>query len=133
MSKIFIRKRKVGKLMKTSELMAMPSCKLNKVFGIRGTSFDRNVRYSPRVKSVWKKLYESGYTINEIAEMSGAFPRTVRVSVDEDYAEKYRARRVEESRRYRSKHEKKKVVQEDKHRGEYKKSILATMSHLVEV
>ncbi len=119
--------------MKTSELMAMTDCKLNKTFSIRGTAFDRNVRYSPRVKEMWKKLYASGTPVVEIAEMFGAYPRTVRVAVDEDYAEKYRQRRIVESRKYRETHVKKKVVQEDMIRGQYKKSILATMMHLVEI
>lgn len=119
--------------MKTNELMAMTDCKLNKTFSIRGTSFDRNVRYSPRVKDMWKMLYNSGNTVTEIAEMFGAYPRTVRVVVDKEYAEKYRQRRVIESKKYRSTHAKKKVTQEDMHRGQYKKSILSTMLHLVEV
>ena len=119
--------------MKPVDLIALSDCKLNKYFSIRGTSFDRNVRYSPRVKSVWKKLYDSGFSVKEISDMSGAYPRTVRVAVDEEYAEKYRLRRIEESRRYRSTHEKKKVVQEDMHRGQYKKMVLGTMLHLADV
>lgn len=128
----FYQKEKGG-IMKTSKLMMMTNCKLNKSFNIRGTSFDRSVRYSPRVKEMWKVLYNSGTPVVEIAEMFGAYPRTVRVAVDSEYAEKYRQRRVVESKRYRSTHVKKKVVREDEQRGAYKKSILATMAHLVEV
>ena len=119
--------------MKLAELMAMTDCQVNKTFSIRGTTFDRNVRYSPRIKQMMKNLYESGSTIQEIMDTFGANRETVKKAVVPGFAEKCKEQHSKRSAKYRATHTKKKVIQEDKERGAYKKTILSLTPHLVEI
>ena len=85
------------------ELVSMGDSDLDKCLSIRGTDYDRSVRYSAKTKKQWKMLHEAvnvQMSYSEIAEKWDTTYATVRRALDPEYAEKIR----ENKKKYYSEH-----------------------------
>ena len=86
------------------ERLNLSDSALNEFVPIRGTDYDKNVRYGSLSKKYWKSLYDKGMTVSQIAEAYGASYNTVRVVVDTDYAERLKKAKVSSNKRYYETH-----------------------------
>lgn len=88
----------------TTELLALSDSALNRMVSIKGTDYNRNVKYGEQTKKNWRRLYTADgagrMTIKEIAEAYGASVNTVRRAVDPDYARKVKRDNVRYNRDY---------------------------------
>ena len=87
------------------ERLNLSDSALNEFVPIRGTDYDKNVRYGSLSKKYWKSLYENGMTVSQIAEAYGANYKTVRMVVDSNFAESIKKARVAYNKKYYSTHD----------------------------
>lgn len=87
------------------ERLNLSDSALNEFVPIRGTDYDKNVRYGSLSKKYWKSLYDKGMTVSQIAEAYGASYKTVKMVVDPEYAELMKKARVSYNKRYYDTHD----------------------------
>lgn len=104
---------------------------INSSLSIMFTDYNRNRRYSERVRNQWRSLYTmSGMSVYEIAKMYGAGYNTVRCVVDSEYYDHLSDMRVEYNQKYREGHPKKYDPTYFKGLVERKRKIVTDLAHL---
>lgn len=87
------------------ERLNLSDSAFNEFVPIRGTDYDKNVRYGSLSKKYWKSLYDKGMTVSQIADAYGASYKTVKMVVDPEYAELMKKARVSYNKRYYDTHD----------------------------
>lgn len=122
-------------MLNSAMVQYLSSSEVNNMFPIKSTQYNRNCRYSDRVKLTWKKMYdELGYQPATIAMIWNCPVKTVRMVVDTEYRDRCNEARKTYNKKYYKSHRFMwtKYNHSKKELANYKRSILTSsgLTHL---